>query len=140
MRITPRYVTLLLGALVLPLLSCVHDSLTRPDDGEKPIPGVLVVRLSTPNTDDAALLVTVTGPVTASGITAAAPGTVLHLHQRGDTTTAALFGSFASGPLLHLAVPDVRAVDQYTARIVEVADDANVLRSEFGGYAVAVER
>lgn len=140
MRVVARCMSLALTGTMALLLACGRDSPTRPHSLRKPVPGVLIVRLSTPYPDDAALLVRLIGPVAGSDVSAAEPGTVLHFRQRGDTTTVALFGPIASGALLRLSVPDVGDVATYTARIIEVADDGNVLRPDLSGYGVTVEQ
>ncbi|HEX6964725.1 MAG TPA: hypothetical protein VF166_02925 [Gemmatimonadaceae bacterium] len=135
-----RIVRVLLAVAVALLAACGHDSPTQPDSHEKtvqpPAPGVLTVRLTTPHADDAALFVTVSGSA-ISNVTAPS-GLLLHVRQRGDTIAAALFGRIASGDVLHFSVPDVNAAAHYTARIVQVADSANAVRGDLGGYGVTV--
>ncbi|HET7565744.1 MAG TPA: hypothetical protein VFJ96_12150 [Gemmatimonadaceae bacterium] len=124
------------------LVACGHDSPTQPSSHDKTVrpsvPGVLTVQLTTPHSDDAALLVTVNG----SGISdvQAPSGMLLHVRQRGDTVTAALFGRIASGEVLHFSVPDVNDAAHYTAHVVQVADSTNVVRGDVEGYVVTVER
>lgn len=142
MRIATRitYLALALGLGVL--AACAHDSPTQPESNQTtvrpPVPGVLTVQLTTPHSDDAALVVTVSG---ASISDVGSPsGMLLHVRQRGDTVTAAVFGRIASGEVLHFSVPDVNAAARYVARVVQVADSANAVRGELSGYGVKVER
>jgi len=142
MRMQIRIRSVMVATCAALLVACGHDSPTQPSSHEKTVqpsaPGVLTVQLTTPHADDAALLVTVSG----SGISdvEASSGMLLHVRQRGDTVTAALFGRIASGEVLHFSVPDVNDAAHYTAHIAQVADSANVVRGDVSGYVVTVER
>jgi len=111
------------------------------DGPTAPEPGTLEVRLTTPNADDRAMLVTVTGPEPIQAVSGAV-GSALVLHGRvsGSQATIAVFGPVTSGVLARVAVPDVGRVGAYTVTIVEVADDANQLRASLGGYSLTIVR
>ena len=130
MKTLPRAILVLAAAL---LAAC--------DAGEpaKPLPGDLTVTLATPNADGA-LLVAVTGPGAVGAVQAAAPGAVVRTRTQGTTTTVAVFGTLAAGPLLRLSVPDVRQAKAYTATVREAADAQNAPRASLAGYALTVSR
>ena len=102
------------------------------------VPGSLTARLVTPNADDGAILLDITGPAPAAEITAAVQGAVVHSRTNGNTTRVAVFGSLASGALLKFSVPDVNAAPQYTAQVTEASDRASALRTSVGGYQITI--
>ena len=105
----------------------------------KPLPGDLTVSLATPNVDGA-LVVAITGPDAVGAVQAAAPGTVVRVRTQGTTTTVAVFGAVAAGPLLRLTVSDVRQASRYAATVREAADEQNAPRASLAGYTLAVSR
>jgi hypothetical protein len=105
----------------------------------KPLPGDLTVSLATPNVDGA-MVVSITGPAAVGAVQPVAPGTVVRVRTQGTTTTVAVFGAVAAGPLLRLSVPDVRQASRYAAAVREAADDQNAPRASLAGYALAVSR
>jgi hypothetical protein len=111
------------------------------DAGEpaRPQPGELTLTLATPNTDGA-LLVAISGPAAVGTVQSASAGNVVHARTQGTTTTVAVFGSVAAGPLLRVSVPDVRQAARYTATVREAADAQNALRTSLAGYTLAVSR
>ena len=102
------------------------------------VPGTLTARLVTPNSDDGAILLDITGPAPAAEITAAVQGAVVHSRTNGNTTRVAVFGSLASGALLRFSVPDVNAAAQFTAQVTEASDRANALRPSATGYQITI--
>jgi hypothetical protein len=129
---------LVLAAL---LATCGEPTAPPVQPQPQPQPGVLVVRLVTPNDDDGAVVVRVSGPGQMTSIAAGGAGLVLHARPDGAAFSAAVFGDVASGaPLLRFTVPDVAAVLQYSATLVEVADEGNAVRAGTEGYALTVER
>jgi hypothetical protein len=102
------------------------------------VPGTLTVRLVTPNTDDGAILLDITGPAPAAEMVAAAPGAVAYARANGNTTRVAVFGSIASGALVRFSVPDVNAAQQFSAQVTEASNRASALRASVTGYQVTV--
>lgn len=100
-----------------------------------PEPGALVVNLTAPNADDAAILLRVIG-VGITQVSASQAGTYLKVLQDGNTLTAVLVGNLATGALMRFNVPDVNALGSYSATIVQVADEKNALRALLAGYAL----
>ena len=100
--------------------------------------GTLVVRLTTPHADDGAVLFEVSGgPID----TATAGNASLRLFTRrasGSTIVGVVAGVVTNGAVITLRVPDVGAAAGYTARVVEVADRQNALRTSLAGYALTL--
>lgn len=105
--------------------------------GPIPVPGTLEVTLTSPNPDDAAILFRVMGPG-LSQISAADGEDYLRVIQDGNTLTVVLVGDLPSGGLIRFNVPDVAALGSYSAVVLQVADDANMLRGSLAGYALVL--
>ena len=100
-------------AVILTLFGCHEDNKTVEPTG----PGVLDVILTTPNTDDGAILLTIDGAVDS---VQGAPYVVF------STTSATgarvvVTGDVVAGVIARLFVPDVSTADQYVPQLVEVA-------------------
>lgn len=105
-----------------------------------PRAGTLIVRLTTPQTDDGAVLFELSGPPIES---VAAVNASLRLFTRRTndaTVVGAVVGAVTNGTVVTLRVPDVGAAPRYTARVLEVAGRDNVLRASLTGYALTVDR
>ena len=102
------------------------------------VPGTLTVRLVTPNADDGAILLEITGPAPIADITAAVQGAVVHSRIVGNTTRVAVFGSLAGGALVKFSVPDVNAAPQFTGQVTEASDRASTLRTSVTGYQITI--
>jgi hypothetical protein len=103
-----------------------------------PTAGVLTVRLTTPNTDDGAILLTMSGPGMTQ-LAAADASLYFRQAQTGTTATAVLVGDVQGGSLLTFHVPDVDAAGSYSATIQQVADRGDALRGSLSGYSLVVE-
>jgi hypothetical protein len=102
------------------------------------VPGTLTLRLVTPYTDDGAILLDITGPAPVAEIVATAQGGVVHARANGNTTRVAVFGSLGSGALVRFSVPDVNAVQQFSAQVTEASDRTSALRASVSGYQLTV--
>ena len=102
------------------------------------VPGTLTVRLVTPNGDDGAIVFEITGPAPATEVTAAAPGAVVHARANGNTSRVAVFGSLGAGALVRFSVPDVNAVQQYAAQVIEASDRGSALRASVTAYQLTI--
>ena len=129
---TRKLCILAAAVLLLDGAACGGDS-TPPAQ-----PGPLRMSLTTPNTDDGAILFEVSGPA----IDTLAPVNAsyrLSTRRIGNTTVrAVLAGPVAGGTLAILEVPDIGAASSYTATVIEVADRQNQLRSQLTGYQLQV--
>ena len=103
-----------------------------------PVPGSLNLRLVTPNPDDGAIMLDITGPAPAAALTSPVQGLVVHARANGNTSRVAVFGALASGALLRFSVPDVNAAPQFSAQVIEVSDRGSVLRTNVTAYQVTI--
>ncbi len=99
--------------------------------------GTVVLYLTTPHTDDGAVLFDVSGPPIDSA-TAITPSLRLFTRRVGGSLIGALVGGVASGAVVLLHVPDVDVAGEYRASVREVADRQDSLRSSLTGYVLRV--
>jgi hypothetical protein len=108
---------------------------------EGPVAGELEVRLTTPNTDDRAVLLRLAGRFDAVTAPSGSGYRVLSSPGLGDTVRVVVMAPqgfhLASGALLRVAVPDTRQVGAYTARVLDVATTAYTQRATTG-YSLSV--
>jgi hypothetical protein len=101
-------------------------------------PGRLTTNLTTPNSDDAAILLELRGS-SIHGITLANSSLKMFADSSGSPIRIMIAGSLSSGALLSFDVPDVGAVGSYSATLVDVANTQNQLRGK-SGYSLSVTR
>jgi hypothetical protein len=102
--------------------------------------GTMIVRLTTPHSDDGAILFELSGPLIDSVVAVNASLQSFTRRANDSTIVGAVIGVVVNGTVVTLQVPDVNASALYAARIVEVADRDNVLRASLTGYALTVSR
>ena len=114
--------TLLLGATA----ACGDDPVEPPPD--PPIPGLMVVSLSTPAQDDGAALFTITGPGLSIVQTANANYNLAWRLVSGSEVRILVVGDITSGPVVTMQVGDIRRINEYMGTTIEVADRTGALR------------
>jgi hypothetical protein len=102
---------------------------------EGPTPGDLVGRLTTHHTQDGAVLLRITGPITQ----VSAHGSYrVAFSTSGNTTRMVVSGNLVGGDLFTLSVPDTRQLSSYSVEIEQVAErETYALRSP-GNYTVSL--
>ena len=126
----------------LPMLRLAGAALTAcgDDTAEPPIPGSLLLSVTTPATDDGAIMVRVTGPG-IMGVQPTSSGQDLFWRLSSeDEVRAIVIGAVQTGPLLTVQVPDVNRVEEYTAQVGEVAAESDAIRSALTGYSLSLTR
>lgn len=110
------------------------------DSGTGPVPpdpGPVDVLLTTPNSSDGALLLSITGgaitSVQAQGFELAAspPGTSVKVLVRGNLTT---------GAIATVTVPDRNKLSNYNVTVLQAAARGTYVQSPTTGYAVTLRR
>ena len=130
-----RKASLGLAAALAVLVACGGDG---PTDPSAPSPGLLKIVLTTPNVDDGALLLTVSGGV-VSTVDAAAPGYQLYTARPDSMTLRVLItGDIAAGPVIRIHVADTHKANAYHANIAQVASRSTFVQRLLTGYALAV--
>ena len=128
------------GAVVLAALTitCGKDS----DNGgtgpaEDPIdPGFVNVTLATPNSNDGALLLTVSGgPI--DSLTASA-GTIFFASTGTNTFRVMVAGTIGDGPVVRFWMPDRRNVAQYVATLQQAAVRSTYEQQDISGYSLSI--
>jgi hypothetical protein len=110
------------------------------DAAEPPIPGSLLLSVTTPATDDGAIMVRVTGPG-IMGVQPTSSGQEMFWRLAAeDEARAIVVGGVQTGPLLTIQVPDVNRFDEYTAEVGEVAAESDAIRTDLAGYSLSIAR
>ena len=109
-----------------------------PPPGQPSGSGRLSVSLTTPNSDDAAILLELRGS-TIHGIALANSDWKMYADSSASPIRIVLAGKLTAGTLLTFDVPDVSAVSSYTATIVDVSDAQNRIRAQTG-YSLGIAR
>jgi hypothetical protein len=127
----------LVAGVVAVLGGCSEKS--KPTSPPEPQPGVLTVRLTTPSSDDGALLLRLAGVGPIGEISLPSGSAyVVHARGQGSTVHVAVFGQIGAGDLVQFSVPDVTKASGYSATLLEVADRANALRASTQGYTLSL--
>jgi hypothetical protein len=131
--------TKIMRALTL-LLTAVAITACGDDSAEPPIPGSLLLSVTTPATDDGAILVRVSGPG-IMGVQPTSSGQDMFWRLASeDEARAIVIGAVQTGPLLTIQVPDVNRVAEYTAEVGEVAAESDAIRAALTGYSLSLTR
>jgi hypothetical protein len=125
-----RPVWTLLGFLTLGLVACA-------DEPAGPTPGTLDVALATPNGDDGAVLLTITGGPVDSVEAADFP--VYSARVDPNTLRVIVIGHLASGTIARIHVADNRQTSRYSAVINQVAVRTTHAQRDPSGYSVSLD-
>src|SRR5262245_47962004 len=105
-----------------------------------PTPGTVTVSLNSPNADDGAVLVTLTGP----GIRDAVPANSAYkIYWRAVSATELrllVVGNLSDGTLATVTVDDTRHVDQYQGTLLEAVSRTDAVRASLSGYSIQISR
>lgn len=104
--------------------------------GTGPTAGSLAVTFSTPNADDGAVLMTISG----AEIDSVSFGSYVGYSRKvnADSVVVVVAGHVAAGTLLTFAVPNTGAVSSYHAHIVQVAQRSTYAQRSLSGYGAVV--
>ena len=129
------------GLVLLAVTACgasAPTSSTDPEPETKAVPGWLTVQLDTPNTDDGAIQLRVSGPAIDSikaetrfdgfGVTS------------GSSANLVITGSISDGTVARFRVPDVGRAAQYSVSVQAVAQRSTYELRSVTGYAASVVR
>jgi hypothetical protein len=129
--------TLTRGALVLAAI--LTAACSGGGDNSGPVAGTLQVSLTSPNTDDGAVMLEVTGDVDSA--TAPAGLTLYQSAASATVVRAIVTGPITSGSsLLTLHVPDVGKASSYTAQVLQVSASGTYAQRAVGGYSLQVHK
>jgi hypothetical protein len=105
-------------------------------DSTGPKAGTATVSLVTPNADDGAVLLTLTGPGLANVQSASSAYRVYFRVVSTGEVRAIVVGNIAAGAVLTMDVDDVGKIGQYGGTVVEAASRTDVVRGSTSGYGV----
>lgn len=111
---------------------------SKKPDPVGPVAGDLIVSYAGPSQTDGALLLLVTGSVTAVRSTG---GYQVASAPAGPTSTRVVVtGQLATGDILKLTVPDVAAVATYSVKVEGAADRSTFALGDLAAYSAQVRR
>ena len=115
-------------------LGCGGDGSTGPQAG------TAKVALVTPNSDDGAVLLTLTGPG-LSNVQPTNPSYVMYVRSASASEVRViLVGNLIAGPVLTVDVDDVGKLGQYHGTVVDAASRSDAARGSTSGYGVTLAR
>ncbi len=127
--------TLVIGlALVLVAPACSND---QAGPTKQPTPGTATVALVTPNADDGAVLLRLTGP----GLSNPQPNQAYLLYSRivnSNELRVIVVSDLGATALITLHVDDRNRVSEYAGTVVDAASRSDQSRSSLAGYAVKI--
>lgn len=109
-------------------------------DSTGPVAGTVTVSLVTPNADDGAVLLTLTGPNLANAKSASSAYRLYWRLVSPGEVRAIVVGNLTAGAVLTVDVDDVGKVGQYNGSVVEAASRSDVVRASAAGYGVTFAR
>ncbi|OLE60495.1 MAG: hypothetical protein AUG10_05490 [Gemmatimonadetes bacterium 13_1_20CM_2_70_10] len=129
----PRARILLAAAVVLAAAAaCGKDSPTGPTSG------VVTLSLVTPNADDGAVTLVLTGPGIASLDAASSAYAVYWRVVSATEARGIVVGNLSAGVIATASVGDANHVGDYHVEILEVASRSDDVRASTAGYAVTL--
>jgi hypothetical protein len=138
-----RAALLTVAALAL-AIGCSSDHATSPSPPAPPpppplpAPGNAVVSLTTPNSDDGAVVVALRGP----GLTtpeASDSATLFYSRMASDSEARVIVvGNVTSGPIFNFKIAHGKDVSAYSAIIQQVATRGDSLRANTNGYTLTI--
>ena len=99
-------------------------------------PGFVNITLTTPNSNDGALLLTLSGGAVDS--LAATAGTIFFASTGTNTFKVMVAGTIADGPVVRFWMPDRRNVAQYVATLEQAAVRSTYVQQDIGGYSLSI--
>lgn len=122
----PLLLVCLLG--LIPFAGCSNNT--------GPSGAVLSVSLSSPNTDDGAVLLTISGGPVDSVEAVGYP--VYTARSGSETLRLIVTGPIGSGPIARIHVPDNRQVFSYSVKLVQVAARATYTQRDPASYGASL--
>lgn len=117
------------------------DHPTQPNSPPPPPPppsGSAVVSLTTPNTDDGAVVVTLSGPGLKTMQVSSSSNLFFSRAVSDSEVRVILVGNLTAGPLFTFKVADGKQISAYSATIGQVATRSDALQASTSGYKLSI--
>ncbi|HWC75722.1 MAG TPA: hypothetical protein VG454_17480 [Gemmatimonadales bacterium] len=111
----------------------------QPPPPPPPGGGTVSVSLTTPNSDDGAILFELKGP-SIHGITPKSSSLQMYIDSSSAPVRVAVLGSVTSTTFLTFTIADTTTLPSYSATLVDVANRQNQLRASLAGYQLKITR
>lgn len=103
-----------------------------------PPPGSAVVALATPNSDDGAVVLTLTGPGLTTMQSSLSTNLLYSRVASDSEVRVILVGNLTAGPLFTFKVADGKQLSAYSATVGQVATRGDVLQANTSGYKLSI--
>jgi len=128
--------TLAIGlALVVVAPACSNDQ-TGP--AQQPTPGTATVALVTPNIDDGAVLLTLTGPGLSTPQPADPAYLLYSLAVNPNELRVIVVGDLGPTSLVTVHVDDLNRISEYAGTVVDAASRTDAARTSLVGYGLTI--
>ena len=121
-------------AALLVTVTCGGDKIVDPPDE----PVTLVLSLTTPNSDDGAVMFSISGGGITKPTTENSSHVLFYRAAGATSSNAVVAGDITAGALVRFEVPDVDVASSYSATVTEVAARDNTLRGSLAGYSLSI--
>ncbi len=125
----------LFGPALLLLAACGSGP-TGSSDVQPGTPGWLTVELTTPNSDDGAVQLRISGP-SVDSVVAASPYNGFGL-ANGGSADVVLTGAIHTGSVARFRVQDISRASQYSVAVTAAAQRGSYALRSIGGYQTAI--
>jgi hypothetical protein len=120
---------------VLFIAACGADAPPIP----QPVAGDLTMALTTPNSQDGALLLRIVGELAVQDVTPLGNYRV-SFHTQAGVTRVIITGDLAGGDILKFRVPDIGKASSYTAYVEQAASRTTYALLETSSYFLTVRK
>jgi predicted small lipoprotein YifL len=103
-----------------------------------PPPGSAIVSLATPNSDDGAVVVTLTGPGLSTFATASSGDVFYSRLASAQEARVIVVGDVTAGPLFTFKLAAGSNISAYTATVQQVANRSDALRASTSSYTLTI--
>ena len=128
------------GAVVLAAITLACSGDSSNGGTEPPVdvsnPGFVNVTLSTPNSNDGAVLLQLSGGVIDS--LTASSGSIFFAETGTNIFRVMVAGTITDGPVVRFWMPDRRNVSQYSATLEQAAVRSTYEQQSIGGYSLSI--
>jgi len=138
-------VRFIIAALTIAAAAACADRATSPTPPPPPLPppppvpaGSAIVSLTTPNSDDGAVAVTLRGPG-ISNLATASSGYIFYSRLASDSVARVIvIGNVAAGPIFTFKLASGAGVSAYQVVIDQIATRGDALRTSHASYALGI--
>ena len=135
-----RTAVLLAAAATFACTDDVRDTTGPGIEADVPDPGFVAVRLTTPNPNDGALVLQLSGGERVVDSLIGSTGSVFTAVTGPNSFRIMLAGAIGDGPVMRFWMPDRRDVALYTATLEQAAARSTYQQQDISGYSLSIAK